>query len=85
MSSQRQLTRFIKRIDQAGLVEDHYTIMGLEDLRHAASESEIKKSYRKLVLRFHPDKTANADESTEETFRVIQRAYDILMDEEKRR
>jgi DnaJ family protein C protein 2 len=58
----------------------------MADLRWAATDNEIKKAYRKMVLLYHPDKLAERGEKGgEETFRGIQKAYDILSDPEKRR
>ena len=60
---------------------------GLQDLRWAATDAELKKAYKKLVLKYHPDKLSESDDKdkTEETFRAIQKAYDVLMDPDKRR
>lgn len=47
-------------------------------LKNGASQDEVKKAYRKLVKKFHPDKNESSDEYTEE-FKQIQEAYDKLM------
>jgi DnaJ homolog subfamily A member 2 len=49
-----------------------------------ASQSDIKKAYRKLALKFHPDRNRENQESAEEKFKEISFAYDVLGDEEKR-
>ncbi|MEN3342962.1 MAG: molecular chaperone DnaJ [Actinomycetota bacterium] len=48
-----------------------------------ASQDEIKKAYRKLARRYHPDKNAG-DQEAEERFKEVQQAYDVLSDAEKR-
>lgn len=62
---------------------NYYEILGVP---HNATEDEIRKAYRRLALRFHPDK--NRDDSTDEAtrkFREISEAYEILSDTQKRR
>lgn len=56
-----------------------YKTLGLSD---SASESEIKKAYRKLARQYHPD--VNKDPSAEEKFKEINSAYEILSDKEKK-
>ena len=60
--------------------EDYYKILGVN---RDASADEIKKVYRKLALKYHPDRNPN-DPSAEEMFKKISQAYDILKDSEKR-
>merc|ERR1711871_1593055 len=50
-----------------------------------ASESEIKKAYRKLAIKFHPDKNKDNQEEASEKFKDISEAYQILSDPEKRK
>ena len=59
---------------------DYYEILGINK---NASKSEIKKAYRKLALKYHPDK--NPDKDAEEKFKEISEAYAVLYDDEKRR
>jgi molecular chaperone DnaJ len=59
---------------------DYYEVLGVT---HEASSEEIKRSYRKLAVKFHPDKNPD-DASSEEQFKEIGEAYDVLMDEDKR-
>jgi molecular chaperone DnaJ len=59
---------------------DLYVILGLE---HGASESEIKRAYRRLARRFHPDINPG-DRTAESRFRQILEAYETLMDPERR-
>jgi molecular chaperone DnaJ len=58
---------------------DYYEILGLQK---GASEEDIKKSYRKLAKKYHPD--VNKDEDAEAKFKEINEAYDVLGDVEKR-
>ena len=58
---------------------DYYDILGVEK---NADKSEIKKAYRKLALKYHPDK--NPSKEAEERFKEISEAYAVLSDAEKR-
>ena len=64
--------------------KDFYKILGVEK---TATEEEIKKAYRKMALRWHPDKN-NKDEATkkeaEAKFKEIAEAYSVLSDKNKR-
>ena len=60
--------------------QDYYEILGIE---RDSSKSEIKKAYRKLALKYHPDK--NPDKKAEEKFKEISEAYAVLYDDEKRK
>lgn len=79
---QEGYNRAVKQQKMA-LRKDHYKILGVTK---DASPSEIKKSYRKLALQYHPDKNQGADsELAEKKFIEVGEAYEILSDEEKKR
>jgi len=61
--------------------EDYYRILGVQK---NASEDEIKKAYRKLAMKYHPDHT-KGDKGAEEKFKKISEAYAVLSDKEKRK
>jgi len=62
------------------LASDYYAALGVS---RGAEESQIKRAYRKLALRYHPDKNPN-DESAKKKFTEISQAYEVLSDKEKR-
>lgn len=59
---------------------DYYEVLGVA---RDASERDIKKSYKRLAMKYHPDRTAG-DKDLEEKFKEIQEAYEILNDKDKR-
>ena len=64
---------------------DYYEVLGVPK---DASESDIKKAYRKAAMKYHPDKFANSSEAekkdAEEKFKEINEAYEILSDPQKK-
>lgn len=61
--------------------KDYYSILGI---KKDAKADEIKKAYRKLARKFHPDVNPN-DKAAEDKFKEVQEAYDVLSDEKKRK
>ncbi len=59
---------------------DYYAVLGLEK---GASEEELKKAYRRLAVKFHPDKNPG-DKVAEENFKELGEAYEVLNDPQKR-
>ena len=59
---------------------DYYEILGVN---RDASDDEIKKSYRKLAMKFHPDRNPDSKD-TEEKFKEVKEAYEVLSDAQKR-
>ena len=60
---------------------DYYEVLGVSK---SADATEIKKAYRKLALKYHPDKNPG-DKEAEEKFKEAAEAYDVLSNEEKKR
>lgn len=62
--------------------KDYYKVLGVEK---NATPEDIKKAYRKLAMKWHPDKNPNNKEEAEHKFKDIGEAYSVLSDEKKRK
>ncbi|MEK9826008.1 MAG: DnaJ domain-containing protein, partial [Methylotenera sp.] len=60
--------------------KDYYEVLGVG---RDASEDEIKKAYRKLAMKYHPDRNPD-NPKAEEQFKEAKEAYEILSDDQKR-
>lgn len=59
---------------------DYYEVLGVE---HNASEADLKKAYRRLAMKYHPDRNPD-DKTAEAKFKEAKEAYEILSDPQKR-
>src|SRR5579862_7751112 len=59
--------------------KDYYTTLGLS---RTATDEEIKRAYRKLARKYHPD--VSKEKNAEERFKEVQEAYEVLKDPKKR-
>jgi DnaJ-class molecular chaperone len=66
-------------------MKDYYKVLGVAK---TATEAELKKAYRKMALKWHPDKNSETEEQrvkAEKMFKDINEAYAVLSDKEKKR
>jgi DnaJ-class molecular chaperone len=61
------------------MAKDYYQVLGIAK---GATDDEIKKAYRKMALKYHPDK--NKEASAEDKFKTVAEAYDVLSDPKKK-
>lgn len=61
--------------------QDYYTVLGVSK---SASQEEIKKAYKRLAMKHHPDRN-KGDKASEEQFKLASEAYEVLADPQKRR
>lgn len=59
---------------------DYYEVLGL---KKGASEDEIKKAFRKMAMKYHPDRNPG-DKEAEEKFKEVNEAYSVLSDPDKK-
>ena len=60
--------------------QNYYEVLGVE---RGASQDEIKKAYRRLAMKYHPDRNPG-DKAAEAKFKEVGEAYAVLSDEQKR-
>jgi len=60
---------------------DYYEVLGLQ---RTATAEEVRKAYRKLAIRWHPDKNPDDEEGAAEAFKLVAEAYTVLCDADKR-
>ena len=63
-------------------LKDYYRIL---DVNRDARAEDIRKAFRRLALRYHPDRNPSNSKEAEEKFKEINEAYEVLSDEEERR
>lgn len=61
--------------------KDYYKVLGV---KRDADDEELKKAYRKLALKWHPDRNADNKEQSEKMFKEVAHAYEVLTDKQKR-
>ena len=62
--------------------KNYYTVMGV---KKDATDAEIKKAFKKLAIKYHPDKNPDDPEGAKTKFQEVANAYETLSDPEKRR
>ncbi len=63
-------------------MKNYYSILEIDK---NADKNTIKNSYKKLALKYHPDKNKDNKEQAEEKFKEISEAYEVLSDDEKKK
>ena len=61
--------------------QDYYDLLGVD---RNASESELKSAFRKMAMKYHPDRNPD-DPATEKSFKEVNEAYDVLKDDQNGR
>jgi DnaJ-class molecular chaperone len=74
-------TLFLLLALSLALCEDYYQTLGL---KRGADDNQIKKAFKKMAIKFHPDKNKDDPEGAKQKFQKIANAYETLSDPEKR-
>ena len=59
---------------------DYYSLLGVS---RNASEQELKKAYKKLAMKYHPDRNQGDKDAAEKKFKEVSEAYEVLADQNK--
>mmetsp|Transcript_10189 Transcript_10189/g.22557 ORF Transcript_10189/g.22557 Transcript_10189/m.22557 type:complete len:634 (+) Transcript_10189:190-2091(+) len=70
------------QVANAASAKDYYEVLGIA---RDASEADLKRAYKKLALKWHPDKNPDQKELAQKEFIAVQQAYEVLSDPDKRR
>jgi curved DNA-binding protein len=70
-----------RRCYNTGMAKDYYEVLGVN---RSATDADIKKAYRRLAMKYHPDRNPGKEKEATERFKEINEAYGILGDPEKR-
>lgn len=62
--------------------EDYYKILGV---KRDANDAQIKKAFKKLAIKYHPDKNKDDPDGAKAKFQKVAAAYEVLSDSEKRK
>jgi len=60
---------------------DYYEVLGIDK---NADEAKIKKAYKRLAMKYHPDRNAGDKSGAEKKFKEVRKAYDVISDPQKR-
>ena len=60
---------------------DYYEVLGVDK---GADEAKIKKAYKRLAMKYHPDRNAGDKAGAEKKFKEVRKAYDVISDPQKR-
>ncbi|CAH1759853.1 23591_t:CDS:10 [Entrophospora sp. SA101] len=84
--SEEEAVELLNRDPKEWKEQDHYAVLGLSKYRWDATDEQIKRAYRKKVLKHHPDKKASSGNTNDDAFfKCIQKAHEVLSDQTKRR